>query len=405
MPLGRFDLQDLDTVRLLLRGSSVVDWYRLHFMVRDDVDAFLRVNELDPEIPEDVERLLGIHARAVRYLEEHLRYRVPDSIAHVDDVRVLFEYASGVKGRRQDRFFACMTLKVMHIIHHVDAHELLSLLPFSHAELAVLMQAKIERVVRGLLERGFPLYEFTGNTKATYSVFSKLLAKKDTHAAQVYDKLRFRFVAERLEDVPSLLLAMTRELMPFNYLVPSQADNSLVDVDYLLRRAGNLPAIRASQAEDSDLNEEPFQDLHTIRKNEFSGPDYKVVNFVADIPLRVDRVLSFNNPRLKGLGGIVFASVEFQVVDRVTAETNELGENKHSLYKQRQRSKVRERLERGKRRKIRPPALPVIAASGASDAASSKPAPAREPTELVARAPEPRVPSVAASSAGGEVEV
>jgi uncharacterized protein (TIGR04552 family) len=143
--------------------------------------------------------------------------------------------------------------------------------------------------------------------------------------------------------------------MPFNYIMPSQADNSLVDIDRVLTRAGNLAAIRALQDKDPDLNEEPSEETFTARRNEFSGPDYRVVNFVADVPLRIDRVLSFQSPRLKGLGGIVFTAVEFQIVDRMTAETNELGENKHSLYKQRQRGKVKERLERGKRRKIRAP--------------------------------------------------
>lgn len=367
VPLGRFDLHDIDTLRLLLRGSSVVDWYRLHFESRDQIDAFLRVNELDPKNAEDHARLRLILERAVRYLEDHLRYRVPEEIAANDDVCALFEYASGTKGRRKDRFFACLTLKVMHIIHHVEAHELLSLLPISHAELAVLMQAKIERVVRGLLERSFPIVEFTGNTKTPYSVLSKLLAKKDTQSAQVFDKLRFRFVVGRLEDIPPLLLALSRELTPFNYLVPGQADNSLLDIDHVLTRAGNLAAIRALQAVDPDLNEEPSVDARTPRKNEFSGPDYKVVNFVADVPLRVDRVLSFQNPRLRGLGGIVFSAVEFQVVDRMTAEANEQGENRHSAYKQRQRGKVKERLERGKRRKIRSPV------AGGPDGARAEP--------------------------------
>jgi len=94
-----------------------------------------------------------------------------------------------------------------------------------------------------------------------------------------------------------------------------------------------------------------------FRKNEFSGPDYRSVSFVADVPMRLDRVLSFQNARLAGLGGIVFTLVEFQVIDRMTAETNEVGVNKHSLYKQRQRIKVKERLERGKRRKIRAPEM------------------------------------------------
>lgn len=355
VPLGRFDLHDLDTMRLLLRGSSIVDWYRLHFRTKEEIEAFVRVNELDPDRSEDQARLRDIQRRAIQYLREHLGYRVPEEIERTADVRTLFEYASGTKGRRRDRLYACLTLKVMHIIHHVEAYELLSMLPISHAEIAVLMRGKIERVVRGLLERNFPIVEFSGNTKASYSVWSKLLAKKDTQSAQVFDKLRFMFVVERLEDIPSLLLALTRELMPFNYLVPSQADNSLVDIDRLLTRAGNLAAIRALQDEDPDLNEEPSPDVLKARKNEFSGPDYRVVNFVADVPLRVDRVLSFQSPRLKGLGGVVFTAVEFQVVDRMTADTNEMGENKHSLYKQRQRAKVKERLERGKRRKIRPP--------------------------------------------------
>jgi uncharacterized protein (TIGR04552 family) len=355
VPLGRFDLHDLDTMRLLLRGSSVVDWYRLHFKTKSEIDAFIRVNELDPDSDNDRARLFEIHERAVKYLREHLRYQVPEEIEKTDDVRVLFEYASGTRGRRKDRLFACLTLKVMHIIHHVDAYELLSMLTVSHAEMNVLMHAKIERVVRGLIERNFPIVEFTGNTKATYSVLSKLLAKKDTQSAQVFDKLRFRFVVERLEDVPPLLLALTRELTPFNYLVPSQADNSLVDLDRLLVRAGNLAAIRAQQGDEPDVNEEPAQDLSNFKRNEFSGPDYQVVNFVADVPLRIDGTVSFQSERLRGLGGVVFAAVEFQVVDQVTAETNEIGENKHSLYKQRQRGKVKERLERGKRRKIREP--------------------------------------------------
>jgi uncharacterized protein (TIGR04552 family) len=352
VPLGRFDLHDLDSVRLLLRGSSVIDWYRLHFRTKSDIDAFLRVNEIDPDDPADRTRIAEIHTRSVRYLEEHLGYHVLDEIAECTDIRHLFEYASGTRGRRKDRLFACLTLKVMHIIHHVDAYELLSMMPISHAETAVLMQAKIERAVRGLIERNFPIVEFTGNTKAPYSVVSKLLAKKDTQSAQVFDKLRFRFVVERLEDVPSLLLALTRELTPFNYLVPNQADNSLLDLDRLLMRAGNLTAIRAQREEEHELNEEPAPDMTVSRRNEFSGPDYQVVNFVADVPLRIDHVLSFTSERLRGLGCVIFAPVEFQVVDRMTADSNESGENKHSLYKRRQRIKVKERLERGKRRKV-----------------------------------------------------
>ncbi|CAN0596158.1 unnamed protein product, partial [Laminaria digitata] len=35
VPLGRIETHDLDVLRLVLRGSSVVDWYRMHFRSRD----------------------------------------------------------------------------------------------------------------------------------------------------------------------------------------------------------------------------------------------------------------------------------------------------------------------------------------------------------------------------------
>ena len=40
-----FSLGDLTAIRNLLRGGSVIDWHRLYFTDRDEVDRFLRVNE------------------------------------------------------------------------------------------------------------------------------------------------------------------------------------------------------------------------------------------------------------------------------------------------------------------------------------------------------------------------
>ncbi len=350
MPLGRLTTHDLDILRLLFRGGSVVDWFRLHMDDPTEVDAFIKVNELDLSHQPDRERLQLLHQRSITYLQEHLHFRVPLEVAKIDKVENLFAYASG-KGRRIHRFHACIALKVMHILHYVEAHELLSLLPISGAEVAVLLRAKVERVVRGLLERNFPIVDFTGNTKHHYSVLSKLLAKKNTQAAQVFDKLRFRLVVERLEDIPSLLVALMRELVPFNYLVPNQSDNSLVDLGTMLTQAGNLAAIRAQASTAHQLNEPPETQLGADHKNEFSGPSYRVVNFVCEVPIRIDKVLPIRSPRLLDLGPVVFGSVEFQIVDRLRAKSNESGENRHTLYKQRQRRRVKDRLERGKRRK------------------------------------------------------
>lgn len=350
VPLGRFSAQDIDGIRLLLRGSSVVDWVKLHFATDADIDAFVRVNGFDPEDPSDQARLAQLMRRATHYLEEHLRYKVPDTVKAETDIRWLFRAASRREGRRVDRFYACILLKTIHILHHHDAHELLSVLQVSQAELAVLLRAKIERAVRGLIERGFPIVDFAGNMKTPSSIYSKLLGKRDAQSSLIFDKLRFRLVSERPEDLPSLLLALTRELVPFNYVVPGQTHNSLVDLYRALVRAGNV-AVMLAEEDPLALNEPRVTDLSGDRRNEFSGQNYRVVNFVADLPLRIDRVLHLPEAQVRNLGPVVFGAVEFQLVDRATSETNETGESRHELYKERQRIKVRERLERGSRPK------------------------------------------------------
>lgn len=349
VPLGRIETHDLDVLRLVLRGSSVVDWYRMHFRSREEICAFIRVNGMDPDDPIDRARLSELQAHAEEILREHMGYRRIPEVIKSATIEELFEYASG-KGRRAYRFYACITLKMMHVVHYTDAHELLSMLPISNAELVLLVRGRVERAVRGLIERGFPIVEFHGNAKTKHSVWTKLLAKKDTQAAQVFDKLRFRFVLKRLEDVPSLIIALTRELFPFNYVVPNQSDNSLIDLDHVLRRAGNQRVIEGLTADKEQVNE-ASRSMLSSPKNEFSGPGYKVVHFVTEVPLRIDRVLPFRGPRLMGLGTVAFGTVEFQVMDERSARTNEQGENRHALYKARQLVRVKERLERGKREK------------------------------------------------------
>ena len=345
-PVGRLDLHDLDTLRLVLRGHSVVDWRQLHFTRAEDVDAFLRVNELRPtRRPEDRERMEDLRARSVEYLRSHLGYRrIPDEVSLVDDPTELFFLASSAR-RRRIRMFSCMCLKVMHILHYQEGHELLARLPLSGAEVSVLLQAKVERVIRGMLESKTPLVTFAGNTKTNDSILSKLLAKQDSQVAKVFDKLRFRIVTERIEDIPPLICTLTRELMPFNYLVPGQSDNTLFDLDKLLVRAGNMTAVRSPP---DRMNEPPESAKDQTPKNEFSGPSYRIVSFVCEVPVRIDHAVPLEGPALERLGHVVFGTVEFQLVDRVSAERNESGENRHALYKFRQRTRVKERLERGR---------------------------------------------------------
>ena len=100
-----FTLGDLTAIRNLLRGGSVIDWHRLYFTDREEVDRFLRVNEFDPGDIDDTRRLGELREAAVEYLERHLGFQIPDEVAHGVPPRDLLLIASQ-KGKR--RTHACV---------------------------------------------------------------------------------------------------------------------------------------------------------------------------------------------------------------------------------------------------------------------------------------------------------
>ena len=237
--------RELEVVRHVLAGDSVVDWRGLEFASHADVDAVLRLNKLDWHSPRDARYLKHLLAESVHFLVEALR------------------------------------------------------------------------------QTGFPVVSFAGGEKSREALVLKLLAKRETLAAQVYDKIRFRLVVEEVDDIPAIVLHLTQHLFPFNYVIPGQSQNEIV----------------AIPSAESDSNDRPM--------NESSGPTYKHLDFVVDLPLRIDPFASLEQtPELERLGSVVYAMVEFQVVDRKNALANESGQNSHDAYKERQKERVLERLER-----------------------------------------------------------
>lgn len=335
-------LAELEQVRLILRGGSVVDWFRLQHESLDDVRSFLRLQGMRDDDAEDHARLAQLRDAAAQYLHDEHAYKLPGEL--LADPLELFLYASGRRGRRRDRFFACMLLKVMHIVHHIEARELRFRMPMSQSRLAQLLVDKVDVFAHELRAEGFPLVEYTGGEKSHTSLVTKLLVKKEHHAATIHDRVRFRFVVDKQLDVIDLLARMTNHLFPYNYVAPGQAVNLLVNFTALIE---SHPAYRKQAA---DLQLELGHEEQTLRHvNEFSGPTYRVVSFIVDVPLRVPDALLPPASEREGLGRVLFGLAEMQVVDKATDDENALGENRHDKYRTRQLLKVRDRLERGMR--------------------------------------------------------
>src|SRR5580698_1278085 len=106
-PHDEFTLMELEAVRLVLRGDSVVDWHRLHFEDQDAARRFLVTHEFRPDEAADRARLESIKNEAIAYLRRHFEFPIPKPVerASVEDLLVL---ASG-RGHRQ--LCACTILK------------------------------------------------------------------------------------------------------------------------------------------------------------------------------------------------------------------------------------------------------------------------------------------------------
>jgi uncharacterized protein (TIGR04552 family) len=321
-------LADTDCVRLMLRGDSVIDWHKLSFSDHEEVDRFLRLNEFDPESEDEMARLEDLRADSVDYLARAYAMAIPDEVAGDLPARDLFLVAS-TSGPHQK--WACVVLKVMHIIHHINGRQALLKVSVSDEIIFREIELKVLQVVEQLRAAGAPLTEFEWSRKPRDSQITKLLAKRSTLAANIYDKLRFRLIVPQQSDLVPMLATLARQLIPFNYIVPGESVNQLVDLREVLKRADQSGA--------HVFTEVPY--------NEFSGPEYRIVNFVADLPLRLERLI----PKAElapELAHVVFVLTEFQVCDKATAIRNESGASSHEAYKARQHERVRMRLFRDK---------------------------------------------------------
>ena len=380
--LDDFTLADLEAVRLVLRGDSVIDWHRLNFKDEEEIRDFCMAQEFHPDEPADRARMNAIKDEAISYLRRHFEYPIPKPVEQAS-VEELFMMAGG-RGHRQT--CACTILKCMHIIHHLDGRELLFMLPMSDQEIFHLVEEKVYRVIGSMLAEGFPITEFVGGRKNKDSLYTKLLSKREAVSAQIFDKLRFRIVAREHEDIFPILQYLTKKLFPFNYVIPAQSINSMFNFKRYCSENAHLKGYLSEMQAGADEELTPSD-------NVFSADNYRVIHYVVDMPVRLPRKLLERAPSSAWpLGPVVFVICEFQVIDRETEAANEQGEASHAKYKERQKKAVMRRLQLGMREMKVPPRRPEVEIPTPPPPPVSVRAPAPSKRTLEKRRPGPRGP-------------
>ncbi|MCB9729655.1 MAG: TIGR04552 family protein [Deltaproteobacteria bacterium] len=332
--LGTMTPVDARAIRSLLSGRSVIDWRRLSFNERDEVVRFLDANGFDVHRPLELGRLRELHRRALEYVAATWDLPIPATVRDDRDLCQLFLLASAPGGDEQRA--ACVVLKVMHVINHLEARRLIHHLNVSERALYDAAGSKVDEFVQRMHRDGLGVIGYVPSKKTDHSLVTKLISKPRVTAAQIFDKLRFRLTTRERADIVPVILWLTRHLFPFNHVVPGETHNTILDEEALARTvdshfADSLPL----WDEGSDI-EEP--------NNPMTSDRFRMVNFVVELPVRVSRIRHELPQRLDHLGHVVLVALEFQLFDRATAEDNERGDSSHAAYKQRQLDTVSRRL-------------------------------------------------------------
>jgi uncharacterized protein (TIGR04552 family) len=342
--LDSFTLSDVETACLILRGGSVLDWGRLN-LTPPEIETLCRAHCLDLDDPADTALVARIRDEAIAYLSEQFDFPIPAPVRRAT-LPELFAMASAT-GNRHRRLCACTLLKAMHVINHFDASEARQSLKLTDQELFEQAEESIYRTISRMMADRLPVVEFLGGRKQRSSMVTKLLSKADPLSAQMFDKMRFRVVTATKDDVLPTINYLSRTLFPFNYLLSGESYNTLFPFHEYCCEHPHLAAL-AGQLDWESPESEPAQPV----SNAHSSPRYRVVHWVADMPVKIDDYESrFDTDGINPVPRpIVYVRAELQILDRRTHRINERGHASHRRYKARQRGFVSDRLRVGQSR-------------------------------------------------------
>ena len=127
--LEELSLHDIEALRLILSGGSLIDWHRLNLVDEAGARRFIENHELLPDEPKDAAFIEHVKREAVSYLRRHFAFAIPKPVEEASVTQLLLLASS--KGHRQ--VCACTILKVVQIINHMAGRELLFLDSPGHA--------------------------------------------------------------------------------------------------------------------------------------------------------------------------------------------------------------------------------------------------------------------------------
>jgi uncharacterized protein (TIGR04552 family) len=301
--LNRLDATDalIDAIGLILHGNSVIDYTRLNFKSDSEIENFLRLNNFVLTEPRSYRRIYHIYNDAIRYLLS-LDMDIPQEFKEPIDIKDVFRYASFIKGSRLFSKISCSILKVMHIIHHLESRELMYRTSISIERLFSACEEKVSRGISELNRNGIPIYHYSTSRDNIFDRITRLTARKEIIAAQLFEKASFNIITERKEDVLFVLKHLVTNVFPFNYVVPGNSSHNYIDLLNLLK-----------STDEYSRKIEIYQFVREIPQSD-TLPDH--IYMRVDIPIDLKTLgIDVDDETAEKLGYTIFALTDFVITD------------------------------------------------------------------------------------------
>lgn len=336
-----------------------MDVPKLNIQSLDEAKAFARAYGFDPDNEKDSHRLWKYHRRAVTFIQTELLEEdehFPESLSdpnQLKDLNYLLIYASTHDRRELSlQRWACATLKVMHVMVHLD-NDL-----FTHYNTEI--QDQILKPYQNMIFKDPTSGTFLGSPndpervalkkfvikpfKTSKSSVTKLLAKPEEVAFSLLDKMGVRFVTKHLFDVFRVLrFLLDQHLVSFPHVISDQSNNTLYPMNLFyevlegLTKEQDLTSAELDELLAAKMTEAQERGEYRQKLNAFSSKDYKFIKFITRSLVRVP---------LGEDGGefTFFYPYEVQIVDYETYLKNLSGTASHEEYKLRQKRRARLRV-------------------------------------------------------------
>ena len=362
---------DFDETSLLVvaGGESTLDQKSLNIKNFDDANSFIKSYGFDFNKPTEQERLWYFHRRAMVLITERLNYtleEIPEQVRRPEvlvDIRNLLIWSSAVspqtKEAKELQRWSCAVLRCMHVFIHSETDLFNSfseeiqkqiMLPIENAILhsdKLYLKSETEQI---------EIFKFeTKPLKSSQSAVIKLLAKPDTSALTVFDKLGFRFITHSVFDVFRVIrFLVENNLMSFAHIMPNQSSNNMYPVKEFLEYCeaiikANPQTVKGDVGDSHKIDEALITYLKSHenkfmnffrKENSFSAQEFKYIKFICRRLIRVPLAM----PDKSQKDFQFFYPFEVQIMTKDVFDMVQTGDSEHKAYKNRQIEAARKRV-------------------------------------------------------------